>query len=141
MRYAQIINGVAVNIIESAQPPGGNWVLCTTQGIGWLFDGTTWTEPTQSTPEYKWFIDPGSFRDRFGAAKTAVLTSTDAGIRALLEDMQGRPWIDLQRADVAGGLAYIGSVVGAVTPSLQTQILTTEPTAFEQLVLRKLYFS
>ena len=45
-RYAQIINGVAVNVIESANPPGGNWVQCTTQGPGWLFDGQTWSPPT-----------------------------------------------------------------------------------------------
>ena len=45
-RYAQIINGVAVNVIESANPPGGNWVQCTTQGPGWRFDGQTWSPPT-----------------------------------------------------------------------------------------------
>ena len=48
-RYAQIINGVAVNIIEAANPPGGNWVPCTTQGPGWLFDGQTWTPPTPAS--------------------------------------------------------------------------------------------
>lgn len=44
-RYAEIINGVAVNVIESATPPGGNWVQCTTQGPGWAFDGQAWTPP------------------------------------------------------------------------------------------------
>lgn len=48
-RYAQIINGVAVNVIESATPPGGNWVPCTTQGPGWAFDGQTWTAPVSSS--------------------------------------------------------------------------------------------
>jgi len=48
-RYAQIINGLAVNVIESATPPGGNWVPCTTQGPGWMFDGQTWTAPVASS--------------------------------------------------------------------------------------------
>jgi hypothetical protein len=45
-RYAQIVGGWCINVIESATPPGGNWVPCTTQGPGWAFDGQTWTPPT-----------------------------------------------------------------------------------------------
>jgi hypothetical protein len=48
-RYAQIIGGAVVNVIESATPPGGNWVPCTTQGPGWMFDGQTWTPPTPAS--------------------------------------------------------------------------------------------
>jgi hypothetical protein len=112
-------------------------------GIGWGWTGgplfvppVAPAPPPQPAPVYQWFIDPGSFRDRFGAAKLSVLGSTDATIQVLLKDMDGRPWIDLQRADVIQGLAYIGSVVPAVTQQLQSQILTTPPTSFEQLVLR-----
>ena len=89
----------------------------------------------------EWFIDLGPFHDRFGAAKMAVLTSTDAGVKAIMADVQIRKWIDLQRADVASSLAYIGSVVAALTPAIQTAILTTPVTAEENLALRKLYFS
>ena len=88
-----------------------------------------------------WFIDVGPFYDRFGAAKMAVLTSTDAGVKAIMADVQIRKWIDLQRADVASSLAYIGSVVAALTPAIQAAILTTPVTAEENLALRKLYFS
>lgn len=88
-----------------------------------------------------WFIDIGPFYDRFGAAKMAVLTSADAGVKAIMADVQIRKWIDLQRADVASSLAYIGSVVAALTPAIRTAILTTPVTAEENLALRKLYFS
>ena len=89
----------------------------------------------------EWLIDVGPFFDRFGAAKMAVLTSTDAGVKAILADTQVRKWIDLQRADVAQSVAYIGTVVSAVTPALQTAILTTPVTPEENLALRKQFFS
>ena len=89
----------------------------------------------------EWFIDLGPFYDRFGAAKMAVLTSADAGVKAIVGDTNIRKWIDLERADVASGLAYIGSVVPELTPALQTAILTTPVTAEENMALRKLYFA
>lgn len=88
-----------------------------------------------------WLIDIGPFFDRFGAAKMAVLTSADAGVKAILADLQVRKWIDLQRVDVGEGLAYVGTKVPAVTAALQTTILTTPVLPAENLALRKLYFS
>ena len=89
----------------------------------------------------EWLIDIGTFFDRFGAAKMAVLTSADAGVKAILADLQVRKWIDLKRADVATGLQYVGGAVPAVTPAVQSTILTTPVADAENLVLRKLYFS
>ena len=44
-------------------------------------------DPSQPAPPVadpaEWFIDLGPFYDRFGAAKMAVLTSTDAGVKAI----------------------------------------------------------
>ena len=88
----------------------------------------------------EWLIDVGPFYDRFGAVKMAVLTSTDAGVKAILQDVGIRKWIDLQRADVASSLAYIGSVVPTLTAPLQTSILTTPVTTEENRALKKLYF-
>jgi hypothetical protein len=88
----------------------------------------------------EWLIDIGPFFDRFGAAKLAVLTSEDATVKAILQDIQVRKWIDLQRADVATSLAYVGSVVPSVTGALQTTIITTPVAQAENLALRKLYF-
>ncbi|CAN7520947.1 hypothetical protein LJR074_003665 [Acidovorax sp. LjRoot74] len=88
-----------------------------------------------------WLIDIGPFFDRFGSAKMAVLTSADAGVKAILSDLQVRKWIDLQRPDVAQGLSYVGTKVAAVTEALQDDILTTPVQLAENLALRKLYFS
>lgn len=102
---------------------------------------TTPTAPAPPADPCQWLIDIGPFFDRFGAAKMAVLTSTDAGVKAILQDIQVRKWIDLQRPDVASSLAYVGSVVPSVTGPLQTAILTTPVAAAENLALRRLYFS
>jgi hypothetical protein len=44
-RYAQVIGGVVVNVIESATPPGGSWELSTTQGPGWRKQEGEWLPP------------------------------------------------------------------------------------------------
>lgn len=117
-------------------------------GIGWGFNGTNFIAPPASpAPEpeppkpYANFIDLGPFYDRFGATKMAVLTSQDAGVKAIIADLNIRKWVDLQRADVAQALQYVGSVVTSVTTALQTQILTSPVLPEENLALRKLYFS
>ena len=97
-------------------------------------------EPAAPSPT-GWLIDIGAFFDRFGAAKMAVLTSADAGVKAILADTQVRKWLDLKRADVVQSIGYIGTVVAAVTPALQTAILTTPVSPEENLALRKQFFS
>lgn len=97
-------------------------------------------EPQSQADPCEWLIDIGPFFDRFGAAKLAVLTCTDATVRAILADIQVRKWIDLKRADVATSLAYVGSKVPAVDAALQSAILNTPVTAADNLALRKLFF-
>ena len=89
----------------------------------------------------EWLIDIGPFFDRFGAAKLAVLTSADATVKAILQDIQVRKWIDLKRADVASSLAYVGTKVPAVDAAMQAAILTTPVAAADNLALRKMFFS
>jgi len=134
MRIEIMQDGVVVDTIladeafAEAHYPGA-WRVAAVQDV----------EPAQVNPT-EWLIDIGPFFDRFGAAKMAVLTSTDAGVKAILADTQVRKWIDLQRPDVAKSVAYIGSVVSAVKPALQKAILTTPVSPEENLALRKLYF-
>ena len=90
---------------------------------------------------WEWLIDIGPFFDRFGAAKMAVLTSSDVGVQAILKDTQVRQWIDLKHPDVASSIAYIGTKVPALTAELQSAILNTPVAETENLALRKLYFS
>jgi hypothetical protein len=145
MKYAIIENGVVTNIAMADGPLFPNWVETSTAGIGWTYSNGVFAAPAIPEPPVvvdpcEWFIDLGPFYDRFGAAKMAVLTSADAGVKAIVGDTNIRKWIDLERADVASGLAYIGSVVPELTPALQTAILTTPVTAEENMALRKLYF-
>lgn len=98
-------------------------------------------EPPPPPPVWQWYIDIGPFYDRFGAAKMAVLTSPDAGVKAILADLNIRKWVDLKRADVGQALAYVGSVVPSVTATLQDAILNTPVADIENLALRRLYFN
>lgn len=134
----EIMDGQTVTNVILATPEfaeqlhPGKWRLAEVQDVP--------AEPAPANPT-EWLIDIGPFFDRFGAAKMAVLTSADAGVKAILADTQVRKWIDLQRADVAQSVAYIGTVVTAVTPALQTAILTTPVSPEENLALRKQFFS
>lgn len=143
-RYAKISNGVVVQVIESEIDPdgiNGEWIACGDASPGWTYDGATFNLAPEAPDPCQWLIDIGPFFDRFGGTKMAVLTSADAGVKAIIQDIQVRKWIDLQRVDVAASLAYVGSVVPAVTTTLQTAILTTPVSESENLALRKMYFS
>jgi len=145
-RYAQLVDNVVHLVIESETDPdgiNGEWVACGNAGPGWTYDGTTFSEPPAPPAPVdpcEWLIDIGPFYDRFGGTKMAVLTSTDAGVKAIMQDVSIRKWIDLKRADVISALAYIGSVVPAVDATLQEAILTTPVTTEENRALRRLYF-
>ncbi len=108
-------------------------------------DGNYRAVPDEPIPEtsnpWEWLIDIGSFFDRFGAAKMAVLTSADPGVQAILKDTQIRKWLDLKLPEVAQSVVYAGTKVPAVTAELQDTILNTPVAPTENLVLRKLYFS
>ena len=115
--------------------------------IGWGWDGANFVAPAPTIPEpqpapaWEWLLDVGPFFDRFGAARMAVLTSTDVGVQAILKDTQVRKWIDLKHPDVASSIAYIGTKVPALTSELQSAILNTPVAETENLAMRKLYFS
>ena len=145
MRYGKLVGNTIDVVIDCETDPdgiNGQWVACGDAGPGWTFDGTNFAPPVPSVvvDPCAWLIDIGPFFDRFGATKMAVLTSADAGVKAILSDVQVRKWIDLQRADVATSLAYIGTKVPAVDATLQAAILSTPVTPEENLALRKLYF-
>ena len=144
-RYAQLSGNTVTQVIESATDPdgiNGEWVECGNAGPGFTTSdgGITFDPPAPAVDPCEWLIDLGPFYDRFGSAKMAVLTSADAGVKAIVQDLNIRKWVDLQRADVASGLAYVGSKVPSIDATLQAAILTTPVTVEENLALRKLYF-
>lgn len=121
----------------------GTVLLADAEFINRYYPGD-FTEVVETAPVVidpcEWLLDLGPFYDRFGAAKMPVLTSPDATVKAIIADCNIRKWIDLENPDVASGLAYIGTVVAALTPAIQTAILTTPVTAEENRALRRVYF-
>lgn len=87
-----------------------------------------------------YLIDIGPFFDRFGSTKMTVLTSQDPVIKAILQDVMIRKWIDLKRADVATALNTISSIIPIVTPGIINTILNTPVSTVENLALTKTYF-
>lgn len=144
MYYAQITGGVVKAVTETHgvidQPDMIEIASLDMSLLGSSYADGVFTPPAPPADPCEWLIDLGPFYDRFGVAKMAVLTSADAGVKAIMSDVAIRKWIDLQRADVASALAYIGGVVPALTGALQTAILTTPVAADENRALRKLYF-
>jgi len=94
-----------------------------------------------STPIWSTFIDIGSFYDRFGEVKLAILMSTDPVVKAILADLSIRKWLDLSRPDVLASLEYIGSKVPELTNELILSVINTPVSEQENLALRKTYFS
>lgn len=147
MYYAELNGGIVTTIHDTPHEMNSpNVVLLesfNTSILGYSYVEGVFIPPTPPDPipdPCEWLINVGPFFDRFGATKMAVLTSTDAGVKAILQDVSVRMWIDLQRADVASALAYIGSVVPTVDSTLQTAILTTPVTLEENRALRKQFF-
>ena len=57
--YAQIVNGIVINVIVAdadfiATQTDKTYVLCTSGGIGWAFDGTRFIAPQ---PYLSWTLD------------------------------------------------------------------------------------
>lgn len=104
------------------------FIVCGTGGGGGYIDPA------------EWLIDIGAFFDRFGASKLPILMSTDTTVKALVQDIQVRKWIDLERADVAQALDILAAK-SLLSGAQKTAILTTPVSANENLALRKVYFS
>ena len=145
MYYAQITSGIVTAVTETSGSFDQSDMVALgfmdTSLLGHSYAGGVFTPPAPVADPCEWLIDIGPFYDRFGPAKMVVLTSTDAGVKAILSDTGVRKWIDLKRTDVASSLAYIGSKVPAVDATLQTAILTTPVAHVDNLALRKQFFS
>jgi len=108
--------------------------------------------PAPVPPAYLWYMDVGDFFDRFGNLQLAVLMNTDPAAQAMIKNITARKWVDLQRADTIAAVNYLAGValpgvgtitvpISGMTTDLANTILTTQPTATEQLTTVKLYFS
>lgn len=85
------------------------------------------TEPATQVDPARWRIYVGSFFDRFGAAKLAILSDPDPVVQAVIKDASVRNYIDLlgrrdELLQVIGLLNMKGHAVDA------TAVLDVEPT-------------
>lgn len=131
-----------INITHPGQSPiDGDWVEY--HYDSGAIERKTYFEPSAPPPippdPCEWLIDIGPFFDRFGASKMAILTSADAVVKAIIQDVQIRKWIDLKRVDVEQALdALISKSV--IDSAQKATILTTPVNIEENRALRKLYF-
>lgn len=162
--YALIKDGIVANVIIAdaafVDDIAHLWdavvaVQPDTCSVGWTYVNGIFTAPFVEPPPvappkpYVWYIDLGTFNDRFGAKKLAVLMSNDPVIKAFNSDKSDRHWIDLARADVRACVNYMAGVPLAGVGTMASPILTAEEaaaildtpvTATEQLALVKTYF-
>lgn len=144
MYYAQLNAGVVCAVTETHSAIDSPDMIAIesldASLLGHTYAAGVFTPPAPATDPCAYLIDLGPFYDRAAGAKMAILTSTDATVKAIIGDLNIRKWVDLTRPDVASALTYIGSVVPALTPAIQAAMLATPVAAVENLALRKLYF-
>ena len=89
-------------------------------------------EPTPVDPAL-WRIDVGSFFDRFGEAKLAILSSENAVVKAMITDASVRKYIALieRKDELAQMLRLLQSLVPGISLDVAA-IIETEPTDAER---------
>lgn len=127
LRYALVEGGVVQNIIESETQPDsqyGNWIECPYEtGIGWLYDGTTFTAPP---PVQTWDISRVALQNRFPVTSNGVSTKYDLMTLFLTDTayanslgVSGQDLID-QRALIITGNNRLGTAEYVNLQSQQT---------------------
>lgn len=88
--------------------------------------------PTPVDPAL-WRIDVGSFFDRFGDAKLAILASENAVVKAMITDASVRKYIALieRKDELTQMLGLLQSLVPGISLDV-VAILETEPTEAER---------
>jgi hypothetical protein len=74
-------------------------------------------------------LSVGSFFDRFGAAKWAILADTTASVQAVVRDASVRRYIDLDNPQLPAGLA----VIAAAGHAIDAEAILTAPIAAGEL--------
>ena len=89
-------------------------------------------EPTPVDPAL-WRIDVGSFFDRFGEAKLAVLSSENSVVKAMITDASVRKYIALveRKDELTQMLGLLQTLVPGISLDI-AEILETTPTEAER---------
>ena len=113
--------------------------IAATESVGYSFADFDHAE-TPEAPEQPvvvdpalWRIDVGSFFDRFGDAKLAILASENAVVRAMITDASVRKYISLieRKDELTQMLGLLQSLVPGIGLDV-TAILETEPSEAER---------
>lgn len=118
MRYGLIENGEVVNVIAAdpgavAELPGTYVELTGGAGIGWGWDGSTFSEPVV---QKRLRLSVREFREQFTAAeKSAIYTAAKSviDVEVWLDDLRSVEWVDLdfqQTIDSVNGLEAAGLI-------------------------------
>ena len=99
------------------------------------FDHVEYVEdaPEQTIDPAMWRIDVGSFFDRFGEAKLAILSSENAVVKSMIMDASVRKYIALveRKDELTQMLGLLQSLVPGISLDVAA-ILETEPTDAER---------
>lgn len=99
------------------------------------FDHVEYIEdaPVQTLDPALWRIDVGSFLDRFGEAKLAILSSENAVVKAMIMDASVRKYISLieRKDELTQMLGLLQTLVAGISLDI-TAILETTPTDAER---------
>ena len=113
--------------------------IAATESVGYSFADFDHAE-TPEAPEQPvvvdpalWRIDVGSFFDRFGDAKLAILASENTIVKAMITDASVRKYISLieRKDELTQMLGLLQSLVPGIGLDV-TAILETEPTEAER---------
>ena len=113
--------------------------IAATESVGYSFADFDHAE-TPEAPEQPvvvdpalWRIDVGSFFDRFGDAKLAILASENTIVKAMITDASVRKYISLieRKDELTQMLGLLQSLVPGICLDV-TAILETEPTDAER---------
>ena len=117
-RWAQVVGGAVVNVVEQIEAPGDGWHDCTGQhvGPGFALSGDVFSAP--SAPRH---ITVLAFRNRFTQAEKIAIEiaaldnpaaampqrAQSAALRANQLDVQAANYIDLDRTDTRAGVQVL----------------------------------
>lgn len=118
MRFADVVNGVVVNLVEASGPdvlPGHLLVLAHDQvGIGWTWDGAQFTQPAPQAPAVPASVTRRQAKQAlFLAGKLTAIESTIAGMADPAKTLADIYWQDSQTFDREHPMiADLGAAVG-----------------------------
>lgn len=111
----------ALKVLKRSEVQCAEDYTSTCVGIGWtLGAGNLWNPPVVEPVEPIVYenIAVGSFYDRFGAEKWAILMSEDAMIKAFISDTRVRKYISLKAQDTIDGVNYIHTSGFKIDPEM-----------------------